>query len=593
MKGASLRTRIVALFLLLAIVPPAIVVWMVRRRVRDLARATDRERAAAALAGFDAAIARETGDLRDSLDQAAALASREAALMILRGVRPGSEQMRGFAPRLMRDTGLDCLVWLDAAGTVLSSGHAPESAGLPGPDRRLVPEEGAAFVEERITPGVGRALTLQSRRVLTGGARETTLVGGRLLDSAFLSRLTPGGEVRAVLLDREGRMLAASEPERPLAVPPGGVDEGRSEGEMVAGGVPHLYRTRTLRAAGGEPLGTVVAAVSQERLQAMDRALGRLVAGVGALGAAAALFLGALAASGIVGPLRRLREMARRIGEDDYAATAPETAPGEVGDLARVFNRMAAGLRDSRERLARAERRAAAEDVARRVAHEIRNPLSPIALTLEALVRTRRERPEAFDAAFEESVGVIREEVRKMRGILDDFARSGRLPPSVFRPVDLNALIRDLLPLYAPAPGGTAVNADLDPALPPLRLDPDRMSEVVGNLVGNALQAMDGRKGGVTVATRRDGEAALLVVRDDGPGFSEAARGRLFEPYFSTRSGGTGLGLAIARRIVEEHGGTIAAGNRPQGGAEVTVRLPGGGGAAGPKGAGGTTWPPS
>ncbi|MGH9797593.1 MAG: hypothetical protein ACRD5D_05490, partial [Candidatus Polarisedimenticolia bacterium] len=277
MKGASLRTRIVALFLLLAIVPPALVVWMVRQRVRDLARAADRGRAAEALAGFDAAIARETGDLRDSLGQAAALASREAAVMRLRGVRPGSAQMQAFAPRLMQVTGLDCLVWLDAAGTILSSGHAPESAGLPGPDRRLVPEDGAAFVEERIAPGVGRALTLQSRRVLTGGARDTTLVGGRLLDSAFLRRLTPGGEVRAVLLDREGAVLAASEPARPLAVPPGAVDEGTTEGEMVAGGVPHLYRTRTLRAAGGDRLGTVVAAVSQERLQAMDRALGRLV----------------------------------------------------------------------------------------------------------------------------------------------------------------------------------------------------------------------------------------------------------------------------------------------------------------------------
>jgi nitrogen fixation/metabolism regulation signal transduction histidine kinase len=414
--------------------------------------------------------------------------------------------------------------------------------------------------------------------------------------------------VRSLLLDRGGAVLAASHPEDPLPPPPGlrgaagdavaaGFPADRS-GELLGDGVPHAYRARPIRGGDGAPIGAVVAAVSQERLARTTAELGRIALWVGTAGGLAALLVGLALARGVTRPLRLLQEMTRRVGRGEYDTAVSEDAPAEVGDLARAFNSMAGSLRDSRARLVQAERRAAAEDVARRVAHEIRNPLSPIALTLEGLVRTRRDRPAEFEAVFEDGVRVIREEVRRMRDILDDFSRFGRLPPPRPRPCDLNGLIRGLLPLWSE--GASRVEADLDPEVPPLLLDPDRMSEVIGNLVGNALQALGGAEGRVTIATRRDNGAVLLQVRDTGPGLGEEALRRVFEPYFSTRDGGTGLGLAIARRLIADHGGTIEAGNHPGGGAEFTIRLPLGGSPPGgrPAAAGGgpgeeTRWPPS
>jgi signal transduction histidine kinase len=592
MRGPGLRTRIVALLLFLSIASPAVTVWLVRDRVRRLARATEAQRIGETLAEFEAAIAREAGDVREALDRAAAQAGRDARVQALRGARRDTALLRSRAAPLMQSAGLDCLTWVDGRGVVLSSGHAPGEAGASQPARLQVPEDGVAFIRETIEPGVGPTLTVQSRRVVPegdgigGGA--THLVGGRLLDSAFLRRLSPGGTVRAVLLDQRGAVLAASDPEDPLPPPP----DPAAEGGFVADGVPHTYRARSIAGPGGGPIGTLVAAVSQERLARTSAALGRIALAVGAAGCLASLLIGLVLARGVTRPLRLLEEMTRRVGREEFDAEAPADAPGEVGDLTRAFNRMAAGLRDSRARLVQAERAAAAEEVARRVTHEIKNPLSPIALTLEGLLRIRRERPLEFDAAFEEGVRVLREEVRRMRGILDDFGRFGRLPLPRPRPTDLNALVRDLLPLWSATGSGSRVTADLDPSLPALPLDPDRMSEVIGNLVGNALQALDGGGGTVTVATRREPGSALLAVRDTGPGLADATR--VFEPYYSTRPGGTGLGLAIARRIVADHGGSIEAANRAEGGAEFRVRLPlaggepdGHGGPGEPDGAGG------
>lgn len=571
MRGPSLRTRIVALLLFLGLASPLVTVWLVRERVRRLAVESDTERVGEALAEFEAAIARESADVREALDRAAALAARDARLLALRGARRDTSQLAGYAARLMQTAGLDCLTYLDGDGVILSSGHAPDAAGRSEPGRLAVPADGVAFVEEVIEPGVGRALTVQSRRPLPDGAAH--LAGGRLLDSAFLRRLSPGGTVHAVLLDAGGAVLAASHPEDPLPRP-GGAASGGTGGELVVGGVPHVFRTRTLAGASGERIGTVVAAVSQERLARTSAALGRIALAVGAAGTLGSVLVGLALARGVTRPLRMLEEMTRRVGREEYDAAAPAGAPGEIGDLARAFERMAARLRDSRARLVQAERAAAAEDVARRVAHEIRNPLSPIALTLEGLVRTRRERPAEFEAEFEDGMRVLREEVRRMRDILDDFGRFGRLPAPRPRACDLNGLLREMLPLWSDTGGRARVIADLDPGLPPLHLDPDRFSEVIGNLVGNALLALDGGAGTVTLETRREDGAAVVTVRDTGPGLDAEALRRVFEPRFSTRPGGHGLGLAIARRIVADHGGTIEAANHAAGGAQFRVRLP-------------------
>lgn len=589
----GLRARITALLLLLSVAPPCAVVWIIRGRVIPLVRAEDEGRIADALAEFEAAIEREGKDAAGALEIVAVLLTTDPRFRAAGRETPFPADA---TTSLMADAGLDCLSILDARGTVLASGHAPASAGRAESQKLDLPDTLSTFVEEDISPGIGRVLTLQSRRVAGGARQEIHLVGGRFLDADFLRRLSPGGTVRTLLLDAGGAILAASDPANPPPVPAGWKDPRAGGGRLDIRGVPYSYRMIPLRDHLGRPIGSLVAAVSLARAAELSSSLGTIAIGVVAAGLLGSLLLGFVLARGVTGPLRRLEEMSRRIAADRYEPVHGPEGPGEIGALVAAFNRMARGLADSRERLRQTERLAAAEEVARRVAHEIKNPLSPIALTLEGLIRTRQVRPQEFDAAFEAAARTIQEEIQRIRGILEDFSRFGRLPVPRPRPSDLNGVIGQVVTLYAGSSAETRLVADLDAAMPPVSIDPDRMTEVINNLVGNALQALGGKGGTITVTTRRTEEGAEIRVSDTGPGLPEQVLRRLFEPYVSTTQGGTGLGMAIARRIVLDHGGRIEAGNRPGLGAEIRILLPWGASRApadAPRGSEEGTWPPS
>jgi signal transduction histidine kinase len=578
----GLRARLTALLLVLSIAPPGAVVWFIRDRVLNLVRTEDVGRIEDALAEFSAAIEREGADTTQALAMVGGLLVGDPRYRAAAAGRPASGRpsvqpfpgLADAAPRLMEDVGLDCLAILDATGVVLSSGHAPGSVGRIESDKLLLPETSSAFIEENFTPGIGRVLTLQSRRTADFPGAALQLVGGRFIDSTFLRRLSPGGTVQALLLDRDGAILTAGDPDNPLPLPAAWSDPGTGRGEYLVHGIPHTFRIIRLRDQKGIVVGTLVAAVSQERLLQLSSSLTLLALSVIAAGILGSLAVGLALTRGVTVPLRRLEQMSERIAEERYEPVDVPEGTDEVGALVGAFNRMARSLAESRERLRQTERLAAAEDVARRVAHEIKNPLSPIALTLEGLVRTRQKRPQEFDAAFDEGVRTIQEEIQRMRGILEDFSRFGRLPLPRPRPSDLNGLVRGVIPLYAENSARARIDADLDPGLPPVLIDPDRMSEVINNLLVNAVQAMGPAGGGVTVSTRARKDGAELRVRDTGPGMAEEVLRRLFEPYVSTRPGGSGLGLAIARRIVLDHGGRIEAANHPDGGAEIRILLP-------------------
>ena len=603
----SLRARLAALLLVLSIAPPGAVVWFIRQRVLGLVRAEDVGRIEDALAEFGAAIEREGADATQALATVGSLLEDDPRYRPATAGRPGGgpsipsfPMLTDAARRLMEDAGLDCLSILDATGVVISSGHAPAGVGRVERDKLLLPET-PSFIEESITPGIGRVLTLQSRRTVEFPGLTLHLIGGRFIDSAFLRRLSPGGTVQALLLDRDGAILTAGDPDNPLQVPPGWSDPATGRGDYLVRGVPHTFRMIRLHDQSGAAVGTLVAAVSQARLLRLSSSLTLLAFAVVAAGVLGSLAVGFALTRGVTVPLRRLERMSEQIAQERYDPVDVPEGTDEVGALVAAFNRMARSLAESRERLRQTERLAAAEDVARRVAHEIKNPLSPIALTLEGLVRTRQKRPHEFDAAFDDGVRTIQEEIQRMRGILEDFSRFGRLPLPRPRPSDLNAIVRGVLRLHAENSARARIDADLQADLAPVLIDPDRMCEVINNLLVNAVQAMGPAGGGVTVSTRSGGDGAELRVRDTGPGMPGEVLRRLFEPYVSTRPGGSGLGLAIARRIVLDHGGRIEAGNHPEGGAEIRIVLPwvdadsggAGGRAADARVSKGETWRPS
>lgn len=208
--------------------------------------------------------------------------------------------------------------------------------------------------------------------------------------------------------------------------------------------------------------------------------------------------------------------------------------------------------------LASAEKRAAWQEVARRMAHEVKNPLTPIQLTAQRLLRRARE--DRLDAeTVRGGAETILGEVASLARLVDSFSRFAKLPAPGFVPCDAGDLVRQVASLYGPNHPGIAWRVEIPEGPLPAQWDADLVKGALINLVDNAVGALEGRPDGMAALRleRRNGDY-LLTVEDDGPGVPEEARGRLFEPYFSTKRKGTGLGLAIVRRTAEDHGGEIS-----------------------------------
>ncbi len=255
---------------------------------------------------------------------------------------------------------------------------------------------------------------------------------------------------------------------------------------------------------------------------------------------------------------------------DRHLAVTVVSLPGSLGAAPGALV-----LVDDLTPLMRAQKVAAWGEVARKLAHEIKNPLTPIQLSAQRVRKAWLKEDPAFEKVVTESTRAIVDEVEALRNLVDEFAQFARLPAATLEPAALHDVIDQALSLYDGLFPGVTFERRLAPDLPPLRLDPDQMKRALINLVDNAIEAMEGR-GRVLVATEYDraGGRARLVVADDGPGIAAADRERLFVPHFSTKKRGSGLGLAIVSRIVQEHLGTIRAEDNAPRGARFVVELP-------------------
>jgi PAS domain S-box-containing protein len=259
------------------------------------------------------------------------------------------------------------------------------------------------------------------------------------------------------------------------------------------------------------------------------------------------------------------------------AATALQGGGGEHEGTVVVF--------DDVTPLVRTQRVAAWRDVARRLAHEIKNPLTPIQLCAERLRRHFGTAPSPARELVEECTATIVGEVESLKALVDEFAQFARMPAPRSVPSNLNAVLGEALGLYNGLFAAITIERQFAPALPPVRLDVEQIRRVIINLVDNAVEAL----GGVNAARQPDGAAprivietqhdaanavARVVVADNGPGVPLADREKLFMPYYSTKRRGSGLGLAIVRRIVAEHGGSIEVGENSPHGTRFVIELP-------------------
>ena len=225
--------------------------------------------------------------------------------------------------------------------------------------------------------------------------------------------------------------------------------------------------------------------------------------------------------------------------------------------------------------LIRAQKAAAWREVARRLAHEIKNPLTPIQLCAERLRRHFTQAPEPTRALVEECTATIVGEVESLKGLVDEFSQFARMPAPRAVPTDLHVLLDDALALYQGLFTEVEFRRQFADGLPKVGVDQEQIRRVVINLVDNAIEAMD-RRGAIDLETQHDraNNVVRIVVADNGPGIPAAEREKLFLPYYSTKQRGSGLGLAIVRRIVAEHGGTIAVTDNAPRGTRFAIELP-------------------
>jgi nitrogen fixation/metabolism regulation signal transduction histidine kinase len=281
--------------------------------------------------------------------------------------------------------------------------------------------------------------------------------------------------------------------------------------------------------------------------------------GVAAAGILLGMALSWWATARVTRPVRRLAESAARVAAGDWGATVESPSADEIGQLARAFNRMTHELVAQRERLVQAERVAAWRELARRLAHELKNPLFPLQITVENMQRARERYPEQFDEVFREGAATLLAELANLKQIVGRFSDFARMPAPEMQPVSFNDLVGDTLKLFEPQliQARVRANAELDPHLHPVQVDPDQMTRVLRNLILNAIDAMP-QGGTLTLRTRAFEGGLRLEVSDTGQGLTPEESRRLFTPYYTTKTHGTGLGLAIVQSVVSDHGGRIS-----------------------------------
>jgi two-component system nitrogen regulation sensor histidine kinase NtrY len=256
---------------------------------------------------------------------------------------------------------------------------------------------------------------------------------------------------------------------------------------------------------------------------------------------------------------------------------SPHHATGEIAELAEAFNRMTSQLLEQRERLVQTERVAAWRELARRLAHELKNPLFPLQLTVENLVKAREVLPNEFDEIFGESAATLMAEIQNLKTIIQRFSDFSKMPQPQLQAANMNEIVTRVAALHEPAlkcrDHPVQMRLNLDRNLPLIGVDSELLHRALSNLVLNALDAMP-LGGTISLATVGREDGVRVLVSDTGTGLTKEECERLFTPYYTTKQHGTGLGLAIVQSVVTDHGGTIGVESTPGQGTTFIIDLP-------------------
>ena len=568
----KLRGRFTLTLAMAALVPIAVAAVVTTQVIAS----SYREDYAATRRSSEDAMKRELGRLALEMRQAGtSLASRENPFVnnLLREIVKGTldpmklRELRQQSGPAMRILGLDIF-------EITGPGSSGDDTVLIAPhDRAAIGGEPAPEVRKRASATNGEPFYIRDK-VWSSSAIETILA----IESAHLSY--DSGIVAAVVAGRRvgDDVLAVVRRPGRFAVDARLVT---ASGEVLLPPATHDWAQLAkdppirlpLNGSDNKPVAFVEIAVSDGGLDSLLWHLTIVSAALafGALGAV--IVIGLFVARRTARDLERLVEGSLAAARGDLDHRVPVRSADEVGAVASAFNFMMEDLKTSKEKLVIAERIAAWQDIARRLAHEIKNPLTPIQMAMDTLRKSYKKQHPEFGEILDESTTTVLEEADRLKKIVAEFSDFARMPKPEFQRIDLNEIVKSSLALY------DNVETQLSPDVPEIDADRGQINQVILNLVGNARDALRDRADAhITVRTRRGDtpDRVLLVVEDNGPGVPGDLKDKVFAPYFTTKhsKGGTGLGLAIVHRIVSDHGGRITISDASGGGARFTIELP-------------------
>jgi signal transduction histidine kinase len=488
--------------------------------------------------------------------------------------------------------GLDFLDVVAANGTIISSAHWPARFGYRHTWATNGPTSSSAGFLQAVELPEDMALGLVAVRAVPAGESNLYLAGGRQLDAEFLQSLVLPPGMRVLLY----RNLEPEISRRQLVAASGNVSQQapleplisrvRETGQEAVETIDWPDGAETVHAiplAGreGQVLGVLLVGSSGRELAALVRSIRWSGFALGGLGMALGLAVSYMVAGRVTRPVEQLASAARDVADGNWDVHLDEVrSTAEIAALSGAFETMTRQLVEHRERLVQAERVAAWRELARRLAHELKNPLFPLRITLDNLRRARPLPPGQFDEVFEESVGTLSTGLANLNTVIGRFSDFSKMPAPELADVSLNSVVEHTVTLFraqldAPGAPPITLTVDLDPAAGTIRADAEQLGRAILNLLANAIDAMPAG-GALTVRTWRGDETVRIAVSDTGQGLTAEESGRLFTPYYTTKQHGTGLGLAIVQAVVADHKGRIWVESAPGRGATFHIELPSG-----------------
>ncbi|MDE3200190.1 MAG: HAMP domain-containing protein [Acidobacteriota bacterium] len=593
----SLRQRLLILFSLTVAASVAAVAWTVLVRMRTVFEERDQQETALFVSQFQREFQTRSSEVAASVERLA-VSDRARSMAFEIAQSDDSAQYVTAAQTMAQDAQLDFLEIVGPDGNMVSSAQWPARFGYPEPAVKAAPQ--GAFLKQEELPDGSTTLGLFAVRSIGNAAPSVTLIGGERLDKNFLAELpiAPGMTIGLYTMtgSSSGQAATAAIPSfntRQLIGVNGNIVGAEQYSTLIERALRSgdqtssiLYLTSRredsanvtaipLKNEAGQVLAVLTVALSRAGMVEAQQTIRTTAYGVASAGILLAIIFSLWIAARVSRPIERLAQAAEDVAEGNWDTRVPEEGPGEVEVLAQSFNHMTEQLKNQSEKLVQTERVAAWRELARRLAHELKNPLFPLQITVENLQRARALPEAEFDEVFQESTQTLTTEISNLKAIIGRFSDFSKMPKPELERVDAAEIVRRAFSLYSGGKENAKIDLKLDVSSEPMPLEVDRelMHRALSNLVLNAMDAMP--DGGILTLAAHPVESGIeMRVADSGEGLTQEECERLFTPYYTTKQHGTGLGLAIVQSVIADHNGTIAVESHAGRGATFIITLP-------------------